>query len=145
MKKFVFRLHSVRAHKARLEEEAAGQVSAALRKVLEASAAVRMVQEQIRSAAELHPRRETPAHELLQLSEYHKRLRSKLEEAQLREKAAENNLARARESWAMARQQKEVLEALHQREKAGHEEARRNEEQKGLDEVSRRSVGTMSI
>ena len=145
MKAWIFKLESVRAHKAQIEERAASQVAAALKKLGEAITGVRAVREQIRRSIELYGLEPNSVQELAQFSDYHRKMQELLKEALLVQDTAESNLARARTSWTIARQKKEAIEKLRERSRAQHEKGLRGEEQKTMDESRRPALEVVEV
>ena len=142
MERWKFNLDSVRQHRHTLEERAAQQVGAALRKLSDASDQAQILRSQLLvSSASYFPRENTTPEALLQLSEYSHAMQVKLTEAGIREESARNNLEHARQEWHRSRTAKEAIDQLFAKKKQEHEVALLREEQKLLDSFASNKSG----
>jgi flagellar export protein FliJ len=141
MKPFHFTLEALRILRKRQEHAALEQYSSALHRQRQAEERQQAVQTELQ-AAWLQRQNQmaagAPAGMVLQLQNYGVFLEARLEECTGAVKTAIEAVARRWEVLLNARQQREIVDKYHEKQRKRHEQACLREEQKELDEFSTR-------
>lgn len=138
MKKFKFSLEAVRLLKNRIEDEAAQKHARALVQVGKAKAELSETEKELNAAAlmQFSAGKNSPAQELLQLSQYMAALEKLRRERLERCLHAEKEATLARAALEKAAREREILDRVHEHQRGAHKFHMARQEQKWMDELA---------